>query len=287
MNTKIASVKASSNGCESTNSLSETNSEVSEQFLKLIDIIDRLRAPDGCPWDREQTTASMMRYLKEETDEAIEAITNNDPIGTCEELGDVLMLIVFHAHLAKESGMFSIKEVISGINKKLIDRHPHVFKSDAPSEMSSGEVVEKWKDLKVVEKKENRRISSRMRHLLNYQSAIVSARVIQEEAKNVGFDFPSLSDCMSKIYEEAAELEKAAVLKNRQKMLEELGDVLFSCVNTARLLQIDPEEALKISNKKFVERFSKIEEKVEDNGGWEKFVLSDLDEFWEASKVKP
>ncbi|MBF0545717.1 MAG: nucleoside triphosphate pyrophosphohydrolase [Candidatus Riflebacteria bacterium] len=266
----------------------ENTTEVSQNFLRLIEIMAILRSPSGCPWDRQQTSKTLTKYFSEETEEVIEAIQKNGPLEICEELGDLLMLIIFQSQLAIEKGEFSILEVLQGINRKLVDRHPHVFQKTEEKDpnLTAEKVVETWKDLKVEEKKEKSRIAFRMNSYMNFHSSMKSSLHIQEEAKKVGFDFPNISECFNKISEETSELKDVLTVSNQEKITEELGDLLFSVINFSRLLGINPEDALKISNEKFIKRFSELEQIIENMGNWKDFPIQELDKIWNKIKKK-
>jgi len=258
------------------------NHNAEKLFGKLVQIIKTLREPGGCPWDREQTLESMSKFVVEESNEVVEAIKENDPLHICEELGDLTMIIVFLARIAAEMGTFSISEVLEGIVKKLIARHPHVF-FDRERITSEG-VVAKWKILKAEEKKKKGRISSRMEEAQRFVSAISAALAVQKEAQKVGFDFPSIEPAIAKVLEETAEVGNAQKGKNRRKLRVEIGDLIFAAINVSRLLKVDPEKALRASTLKFVKRFSKVEKHFSRKGGILGRSIQELDSVWEQTK---
>lgn len=252
-------------------------SEIGEQFQKLVSIMQKLRSPDGCEWDRKQTHHSLKPYLVEEVFELIEAIDQSEDEKLKEELGDVLLQVIFHCQIASERGAFNISDVVTFLSEKLVRRHPHVF-SDSP-----GYSYEQWERIKSSEKGEQK--SSAIGRLNHALPALSLARRIQENAAAVGFDWPDISGAMEKVKEEVGELEDAIKSEGRQELEEELGDLLFAVVNIARFLQLDPEIALRKSTRKFVERFQMVEEFVRERKlDLKKLSLDQLDELWEEAK---
>ncbi|GAB4319032.1 nucleoside triphosphate pyrophosphohydrolase [Pseudothermotoga elfii] len=252
-------------------------SEIGEQFQKLVSIMQKLRSPDGCEWDRKQTHHSLKPYLVEEVFELIEAIDQSEDEKLKEELGDVLLQVIFHCQIASERGAFNISDVVTFLSEKLVRRHPHVF-SDSP-----GYSYEQWERIKSSEKGEQK--SSAIGRLNHALPALSLARRIQENAAAVGFDWPDISGAMEKVKEEVGELEDAIKSEGRQELEEELGDLLFAVVNIARFLQLDPEIALRKSTRKFVERFQMVEEFARERKlDLKKLSLDQLDELWEEAK---
>ena len=248
----------------------------------LEDVIKTLRSPGGCPWDIVQTHKSLRRNLIEEVYEVIEAIDLEDQDLLCEELGDLLMQIVFHARMAEESQLFSMQDVIDGITEKLIRRHPHVF-GDV-SVKDAGEVLLNWEAIKQAEKTERTSILDGVPKDL---PALMSAQKLQNKAAKVGFDWPDIDPVWEKLEEELRELEEAIADNKQEQIIEELGDVLFTVVNIARFLKVDPELALKATNTKFKQRFSYIEKTIKErNQDFESLSLIDLDELWNEAKSK-
>ncbi len=242
------------------------------KFDELIKIVKKLRAPDGCEWDREQTHESLIPYLLEETHEVIESIENKDFKSLKEELGDLLLHVIFQADLADENNKFSVEEILDGINKKLINRHPHIF-LDSPDNTSK---QRSWEATKKMEKKRDSVLEGVPKSL----PALLQSRRIQEKAADVGFDWEKNSQVIAKVDEEIAELKDA--MKINKGINEEFGDVLFSLVNLSRHLDIDPESSLKKSTIKFISRFKEIEKKVDI----EKLSLEELDKIWNENKEK-
>jgi len=257
--------------------------EASAQFTTLLEIMKTLRSPEGCSWDRKQNFQTLRKFVIEEANEVVEAIDKEDLQHLCEELGDLMMIVVFHSQIASESGTFSMTEILKGINEKLVNRHPHVFK-EKNHDLNPDGVVEMWGKLKAEEKKVKTKYSSRMREAEKFSSSLKASLHIQEEAAKAGFDFPNLNDAMTKINEEAGELEIAVSSEDAPLQLKEVGDLLFSAVNIARILKIDPVEALRSTNAKFISRFSILEEKVESNGGFEGKSIAELDSVWNEIK---
>ena len=246
----------------------------------LQDVIKTLREPGGCPWDIVQTHKSLRRNLIEEVYEVIEAIDLGDKKLLCEELGDLLMQIVFHARMAEEAGCFSMQDVIDGITEKLIRRHPHVFGDVTVKD--AGEVLTNWEAIKRAEKKDRKSVLDGVPKDL---PSLMAAYKLQHKASKVGFDWPDVEPVWDKLDEEIRELEEATVDGSKEQIEEELGDVLFTIVNLARFLKIDPEVALSGTNRKFRKRFSYIEEKVKaKHEKWENLSLIELDDLWQEAK---
>ena len=250
-----------------------------DPFWRVVEIMEILRGEGGCPWDREQTRESLKPYLVEETYEVLEAIDQGDPEKLKEELGDLLLQVVFHAQLAKESGEFDISQVLKALAEKLIRRHPHVFGEARVKD--SQEVLENWEAIKGREKNHRSTLSGVPPHL----PALLQALRIQEKAARVGFDWSRVEEVWEKVREEWREFEGAYERGDREAMVWELGDLLFALVNLARFLGIDPEDALRRCNKRFMDRFSHIEERLRAQGLTPQEVdLETLDRYWEDAK---
>ncbi|AJD27702.1 nucleoside triphosphate pyrophosphohydrolase [Clostridium botulinum] len=256
----------------------------SYDFMDLLDIMDKLRGEGGCPWDKEQTHVSLKKYLIEESYEVIEAIDNKDVDMLIEELGDVLLQVVFHSQIGKEDGFFEIKDVIQFICDKMINRHPHVF---ADLEINnSSEVLENWDKIKSKEQGTETYTDS-IRHIAKTLPALMRADKVQKKAAKVGFDWDNIEDAMKKIMEEYKEIEDVYKSKNKVKILEEIGDLLFSVVNVARFLDIDPENALNYSIDKFINRFQYIEDEAIFMGRkLDNMSLEEMDKLWKEAKNK-
>lgn len=249
-----------------------------EGFKKLVEVVSALRGPKGCPWDKEQTHESMKSYLLEETYEVIESIQHQDPEKLKEELGDLLLQIIFHARLAEEKGEFTLKDVIEHITEKLIRRHPHVF-GNAHIETSEAQ-KKHWEKLKKEEGK-----TSALEGVPKTAPALFRAFRVQQKASVVGFDWGSKEPVWEKIKEEMEELEKALASNDIEKIQEEFGDLLFALVNFARFIKVHPEEALHLAIEKFIDRFQKVEEVFQKNGKrMEESTLEEMDLVWNAIK---
>ena len=252
-------------------------------FNDLLEIVEILRGENGCPWDREQTHKSLKKALVEESYEVIDAIDRDDDNGLIEELGDVLLQVVFHASIGKEDGYFDINEVIGGICHKMISRHPHVF-GDLTDVNTSKDVLSKWDELKK-EEKGYETLSEEMRGVTKGLPALLRAHKVQNKAKKAGFDFEDIDSMINKLKEEIQEVIDVYNTKNMDKIKDEVGDLLFSCVNIARFLNLDEELALNSTIDKFIKRFSYIEEKVKDKGLELRGVnLDAMNKLWEEAK---
>lgn len=261
--------------------MNSTRKKQLEAFEKLLDIMDELR--EKCPWDRQQDFDTLRTLTIEETYELVDAIINKDYAGIEEELGDLLLHIVFYAKLGSELNKFDILSVLENICNKLIYRHPHVF-GNVDVENNPQKVKKNWEDLKRKEGK-----NSIFDGVPNTLPAMIKAIRIQDKARSVGFDWEKPSDVWDKVIEEINELKQATETKNNnEKIEEEFGDFLFSIINAARLYNIDPEIALEKTNKKFIKRFKYIEEKSREQGkSVEKLTFDEMNNFWEEAKNLP
>lgn len=251
-------------------------------YTRLLDIMERLRSPSGCPWDREQTNESLKPFLLEEAYEVLEAIEKDDPAGLREELGDLLLQIVFHALIKKEQGQFSMNDVIETLCAKLIHRHPHVF-GDASVE-NSAQVIDNWEKIKRTEKK--RDTSSLLTGIPKHFPALLKAQRVQEKVSRVGFDWPDWSGAFQKIQEELAEVRQSIDTNDTARIAEELGDLLFSCVNLARMLKCDAEIILGQAVAKFSTRFQQLEQYyAQRHIDLKGLSLEELDRQWEQIKA--
>ena len=249
----------------------------------LVDVMARLRGPGGCPWDLEQDHRTLRPYMLEEAYEAVEAIDAGDMTGLREELGDVLLQVVFHAQMASERGEFNIGDIIAGITEKLIRRHPHVF-GDV-TVRGSGDVVRNWEAIKAQEKGGVQKPASILDGVGQALPALKKAESLQKKAAKVGFDWPDIQGPLEKLAEEIAELQAARSSGNQQNQEEELGDLLFAAVNVARFLHIDPEIALNLTNGKFIRRFHHVELAARRQGrSLEKMNLQEMDLLWAEAK---
>jgi len=258
----------------------EMNRSAANQFQKLCEIVAKLRAPGGCPWDREQTHESLLPALIEEAYEVAEAARAKDDAHFREELGDLLLLVVMHAEIARETGRFDIGKIIREASDKLVRRHPHVFgTSDA---RDSGAVLKQWEAIKRAEKKADTHYLASLPKAL---PALVRAQKAQSKAARVNFDWADVRDVVAKLEEELRETKEAIASQDRARIEDEIGDVLFAVVNLTRKCKIDAESALQGGTDKFVTRFNQLEDEVKARGKKLGDVdLSEMDEIWNAIK---
>ena len=258
-----------------------------EAFNRLHETIRRLRAPGGCPWDREQTPETLRETLIEEAYETVEAITEGDTDHVCEELGDVFLNAVMLSYMYEQQESFTVTDVLETVSDKLIRRHPHVFgETDGYAGPGSGKetdtpekVLNQWDEIK--QKVEGRKGSSALDGVSMGLPSLERAKKLQKRASKCGFDWEHSDDVWPKVDEELAELREAAAGGNPERIEEELGDVLFSLVNIARHLKVDPGVALTRTNAKFVKRFTHVESSMKEAGiPMDKGHLADMDRFW-------
>jgi MazG family protein len=252
----------------------------SDHFRKLCEIVAKLRAPGGCPWDREQTHESLLPALIEEAYEVVEAARAKNDAHFREELGDLLLLVVMHAEIAQESGHFDIDSVLQEISDKLVRRHPHVFgTSDAHD---SGAVLKQWEAIKREEKKAD---SHYLASLPKALPALMRAQKAQSKAARVNFDWTEVRDVIAKLEEELREVKEAITSQDREMITDEIGDVLFAAVNLGRKCKIDAESALQKATDKFVARFNQLEDELKARGKKLGDVeLEEMDEIWNGVK---
>ena len=255
-------------------------------LTRLVGVMRRLLAPDGCPWDREQSFESLRRYVLEEACEVIDAIESGDKKALREELGDLLLQVVFQAELARAEGSFAIDDVVAGIVEKLVTRHPHVF-GDLEAK-DADEVLRNWEKIKAKEKKDRGILAGVPRSL----PALVRAQRIGEKVERVGFDRADARGSRAKVEEEVRELDQAIAGGDANKIEEEMGDVLFALVNLSRHVKVDAEGSLRRTIDKFTRRFAHVEARVKaEHGGWgepgeaQKLPLEVLDRYWEEAKA--
>ncbi|MCX6639131.1 MAG: nucleoside triphosphate pyrophosphohydrolase [bacterium] len=251
-----------------------------DPFRQLVAILEQLRGPDGCPWDREQTFDSLRPYLLEETYEILETIDLKKYAQLREELGDLLLHIVLQAQIAREEGLFQIDDVLAEINAKLVRRHPHVFGETKVD--NTRQVLKNWESIKL-EDGDKRVLSG----VPKTQPALLRAFRVQEKAAGVGFDWEKVSSVLEKVREEIDELQEAAQHGEQERVEEEFGDLLFSLVNLARFLKVPPEEALRGTVEKFIRRFNYIEKTLLERGKEiQKSTLQEMDSLWDEAKFK-
>ena len=262
-------------------------------FQDLVRLVDQLRGPDGCPWDRQQSFDSLKPMLLEEAYEVLEAMDNHDNKAFCDELGDLLFQIVFLSQMAEKEGFFDIEDVISEVLNKMIRRHPHVFGEDEVND--SDQVLESWEAIKRKErtdkiKTENSKIQSNsiLGHLPTLP-ALLMAHKVTSKVSRVGFNWNKFDEILLKLEEEIGELKEAMKCPNniqqRVKVEEEIGDLLFVMVNIARFLKIDPETALRKTNYKFIQRFQFVEESLRKVGkNFKESSIEEMEQFWQKAK---
>lgn len=254
------------------------NQSIGNKFEELINLVKRLRGPDGCPWDKEQTSESLVSYMLEETYEVIETIDEKNWDGLKEELGDLILHIVFQAVIAKENKLFDISESLKNINEKLVRRHPHVFDK---KNVIQDNIISSWE----LQKHKEKNRSSRLDGVPISLPGIIRAQRIQEKASHAGLDFQKEEEIWEKISEEMEELKNAQKKNNKDEILEELGDTIFSLINLARFLGISAEDALRKSNNKFINRFKMIENELNKEGkNIEDSSFNELEDMWNNIK---
>ncbi|MGB9690856.1 MAG: nucleoside triphosphate pyrophosphohydrolase [Candidatus Sumerlaeaceae bacterium] len=266
--------------------------EIKEPFRRLVRIMERLQEPGGCPWDREQTHETLKPYLVEEAYEALDAIDRENWADLAEELGDVLLQVIFHSVLAKRTGKFDIDEVIETAAAKMIRRHPHVF--GETEARTAQDVLQNWEKLKAKEREEknggqtedNPHATSVLAGVPNVLPALLKAQRIQEKAARVGFDWENPLQVLDKVEEEIGELRQAIAANDKIHAGEEIGDLIFALVNLARFLEVDAEEAVRATAEKFRRRFQYIEQKSRELGRpLADMPLDEMESYWQAAKL--
>ena len=253
----------------------------SKSFVRLINLMRKLRSPQGCPWDRMQTHRSLLPYLLEEAYEVLDSVEKKDDLKFKEELGDLLLQIIFHSEIAREENRFDINEVMDNLKDKLVQRHPHIF--GKKRRLSSTQVIKNWEHIKLATS-DNKSVLSGIPKTF---PALLKAYRVGEKVSRYGFDWQSREDILPKMREELKEFEKAYRSKNKKKIEEELGDILFTLVNLSRHMKINPEFALRKTVQKFIRRFNYIEKELSRrNKSLGKTSLKELDFLWEKSKVE-
>jgi MazG family protein len=265
---------------------------MSREFNELVAVMERLRAPGGCPWDREQTYASLAQYLLEETYETFDAIheaeESGDTTNLREELGDILLQVVFHSTIAAEKGDFTIDEVVKGVTEKLVLRHPHVFGEEELA--TAADVLNNWDKLKADQREKSGKVEKEKDSILDevtlHFPALLEGLKLTKKAAKVGFDWEDAAQIFDKLNEEIDELNRAIGNDEQEKIEEEIGDLLFVVVNLARKLDVEPETALKKTNRKFRRRFRFIEDELKRRGrALADANLEEMDALWnEANK---
>lgn len=254
-------------------------------FTRLVEVMARLRGEGGCPWDREQTRESLKPYVVEEAYEVLEAIDEGDAAKLREELGDLLLQVVFQAQVAREVGEFTISEVIQAIVEKLVRRHPHVF-GDA-SASTAQEVLHRWEAIKRAERQNERRRPSALDGVPRELPALLRAHRLQEKASRVGFDWDDTTGLLGKLEEELAEFRAVCRNGGGPRAAAELGDLLFTLVNVSRFLNVNPEEALRETIARFTRRFHHVEDQMHQAGiPMTRETRSEMDRLWEEAKAR-
>lgn len=252
-------------------------------FFDLIKIMERLRGEGGCPWDREQTHETLKQYLVEESYEVLEAIDEGDMDKLCEELGDVLLQVVFHSYIANEGDRFDIIDVTDGIVKKMINRHTHIFGDDVCN--TADEVLGNWEEIKRKEQKHGT-ITDTLKHVPKHMPALMRSYKVQDKAARVGFDWESVEGAIDKVKEEFLEFIEVYKSEEYGKIIEELGDLLFAVVNICRFMDVMPEFALNATTEKFIRRFEYIENKALKSGKkMGEMTLEEMDSLWNEAKM--
>ena len=260
--------------------------QAGESMERLLGVMRKLRAPDGCPWDQEQTHESLKSDLIEEAYEVLDAIESGNSSDLEEELGDLLLQVVFHSQISTEDGHFCFSDVADGISDKLVRRHPHVFGDLQVSD--SKEVLQNWDAIKKSEKQgDDEQPASIVSGIPKHLPALQKAHQIQKRAARAGFDWEHIDDVFEKLHEEIDEVKEAISRNHEDDIREELGDLLFSVVNVSRFLGHNPEELLNLNIRKFVKRFQSVEEKVHSSGKeFKEFTADELDVFWNEAKLE-
>ena len=259
----------------------EDSGSAGQKLERLIEIMARLRAPDGCPWDREQSFDTIKKFTVEETYEVLDAIDRRDWAGLREELGDYLLQAVFYAQMASEEKLFSLGDCLDAINEKLVRRHPHIFGDETAH--TGDEVLKLWEAVKTEEKRGKGEAAKGMLDAIpRAQPALIEAQQISSKAARAGFDWANAGDVIAKLEEEIAEFRAAS---SKDQMEDELGDLLFTIVNLARFAKVDPEQALRRTNAKFRQRFGHVERRLAEEGGEVTGTAIDrLEALWQEAK---
>jgi MazG family protein len=262
----------------------ETPNPPGASLARLVDIMDRLLAPDGCPWDREQTLDSLRPFLVEETYEVIDALARHDVAGHCEELGDLLMQVVFHAAIRHAEGAFDIDDVVKGISDKLVHRHPHVFGTQKGID-TPDQVLAQWDQIKAAEKAAKGETRKRTLDGIPAGPALQRAQKMGSRCGKIGFDWPGWQGSFDKVNEEIEEVRGAIEAKSQAEMHAELGDLLLACVNLARKIHVDAENALVDATLRFQQRFEVVEDLLAERGKTPaQSNLEEMDALWSDAK---
>ena len=255
-----------------------------KEFDRLIEIVKTLRAPDGCPWDREQNLYSLKDKMIEEAYELLDAIDNKDIDNIHEELGDLTLHVVMHSLIAEEENLFTIKDVLNRISDKMVRRHPHVFGNEDISKTE--DVIKRWDEIKKIEKKgKEKESNSILDNVPVSLPSLLKSSKMQKIASKVGFDWKDINDVILKLEEEIAELKSAIANQDKENIEEEIGDILFATVNISNHLKVSPDNALRQTNNKFYKRFNYIEKHLQSIGKtFEECSLDELEEIYQIGK---
>lgn len=260
-----------------------SNKETEQKIGELLDVMATLRGKDGCPWDKEQTHTSLKPCLLEETYELLDALDDGDPEKLRDELGDVLLQVVFHSQIAMEQGCFTLQDVIGQLTEKIVRRHPYVFAGE-PLPQNTEAVLKQRLEIKTREKKDGA-AQSALGNVPKAMPALARAQSITRRASHLGFDWPNVDPVWNKVEEEITELKSAVASGDKARTAEELGDLLFSLVNLARFLDLEAEEALARTIDRFTRRFHHIETKLDEAGkSFDRSSLEEMDKLWEEAK---
>lgn len=253
------------------------------EIEKLVTLMERLRAPDGCPWDREQTLDSLVPFIIEEAYEVVSAIDAKDPVEIKEELGDLLFQIIFCARITGEAKAFDLADVIDASYEKMVRRHPHVFGDSKAG--TSEEVLKRWAEIKKDEKKDRKKKEGYLEGIPEVLPALLRAHKVSQKAARAGFDWKDINEVMDKLAEETEEFRKAVEEKDTAGMEEELGDLLFTMVNVGRFLEVNPEDALRKTIGKFITRFHHIEKSLNEKGeDLSSTPMEEMERLWQEAK---
>jgi len=264
--------------------ISHRDVNITDRITRLLGIIDILRAPDGCPWDREQTPATVKKYILEECYELADAIDQKDPVEACEELGDIFFMLLFIGRMYEENGDFEIAQSLELIEEKMIRRHPHIFADVKVN--STSDVTANWQNIKAREARDSGKRHSVLGNLPKALPALQRAFRVGERASRVNFDWKHADELWEKLYEETEELRQAVKTANPAEIEEEIGDLLFTVSNLSRKLDINPEEALQKAVMKFTARFHKMEKLLDEQGTpLPGACMEDMDAAWEKIKT--
>jgi len=255
-----------------------------EKFQFLVDLMVRLRGPNGCPWDREQNFDTIKPFLLEETYEVMDAIDARDWPDLADELGDLLLQAVFFSQMASEENLFGIEDALDAINQKLIRRHPHIFGNETAT--TEGDVRKRWSEIKAEEKRgKGEQEATLLGSVPRSLPALVEAQQISSRAAQAGFDWENAGQVLDKLHEEVHEFEEARARASREEVEDELGDLLFVLVNLARFVKVDPEQALRKTNGKFRQRFGYVERKLAERGkSTRESSIEEMESLWQEAK---